>query len=305
MNVSQVRVSVQESVEHTTGCGEDVMLVPTPNGPVCVDVPQDVLVHGGAGWTSPPDSRQDVLLVAGASSRQQDTPLEARRGQYNVIGEVVHTSRISEALPDGSLLIIYDMQYKSDLHWDAMADSTRQTISESEDELQSALRSDLNSTYVSKAENSTTTGPVARVEYSPTSPSVNETVTFDASGSTVSEGEIQTFEWDLDGDGTIDASGNRVNVTFASAGDHAVTLTVTGTSGETNSTNATVSVSQKTASPVDVIAGPDQKPSLTEVQRGIQLWASGDPVPGTGSTLSLSDVQGLIQAWANDRSIGD
>ena len=86
--------------------------------------------------------------------------------------------------------------------------------------------------------------PTASFTYSPSSPGVNETVTFDASGSGDSDGSISSYEWDVDGDGTAEYSGQQVSHTYTSAGDRTVTLTVTDSDGATDTTSQTVTVSQ-------------------------------------------------------------
>jgi len=81
----------------------------------------------------------------------------------------------------------------------------------------------------------------------------------------------------------------------ASTGTYYVNATALGpaTSG---TTNVTVEVSDR--SPVSVVAGSDDRVSLTEVQSGIQRWSNGKTVGSTGETLSVTQVQQLIRAWA-------
>ncbi|MFC7027846.1 hypothetical protein ACFQH8_10825 [Halomicroarcula sp. GCM10025710] len=42
----QEQISVQETLEHNTGCDDDLLEIQTPQGPVCVNVVQDNLLHG-------------------------------------------------------------------------------------------------------------------------------------------------------------------------------------------------------------------------------------------------------------------
>jgi PGF-pre-PGF domain-containing protein len=67
------------------------------------------------------------------------------------------------------------------------------------------------------------------------------TATFDASGSTDDIG-IELYEWDFDGDGVTDATGETVTYTFATDGEHTVTLTVTDYVGNTATDSDTVIV---------------------------------------------------------------
>lgn len=59
----------------------------------------------------------------------------------------------------------------------------------------------------------------------------SETVTFDASESSDDDGSIRAYEWDLDGDGTFDASGVTTQTTFERPGTHEVILKVIGDDG--------------------------------------------------------------------------
>ncbi|WP_436935881.1 malectin domain-containing carbohydrate-binding protein [Halovenus marina] len=85
--------------------------------------------------------------------------------------------------------------------------------------------------------------PDAAFTVSPPDPNVDETVTFDASGSTDSDGSVQSYAWDFDGDGQTDAMGQTATNAFATAGDKTVELTVTDDDGATDTATQTVSVS--------------------------------------------------------------
>ncbi|MDL0121609.1 MULTISPECIES: PKD domain-containing protein [Halobacterium] len=77
----------------------------------------------------------------------------------------------------------------------------------------------------------------AAITVRPSSPSVGESVTLDASAST---GDIDGYEWTLpDQD---DVTGPTPTVTFAAAGSVTVSLTVTGADGDTASADTTITV---------------------------------------------------------------
>jgi hypothetical protein len=86
--------------------------------------------------------------------------------------------------------------------------------------------------------------PTAEFTTSPSSPTAGEQVTFDASGSSDSDGSIASYSWDLDGDGQEDATGQTATTTFSSTGDKTVELTVTDDVGATATATKTVSVSE-------------------------------------------------------------
>lgn len=124
----QERYSSQETLEHSTACGEDRMQIQTPQGPACVNLPQDILLHGGVAWNEIPQSRDGVLMVIGASALHQDVPNEFKEGRYAVTGEVVSTDRISKDLPQGSILLIYDLQKVGEISEEEVKSEARSII---------------------------------------------------------------------------------------------------------------------------------------------------------------------------------
>jgi PKD repeat protein len=84
--------------------------------------------------------------------------------------------------------------------------------------------------------------PTASFTYAPTSPEAGETVTFNASNSSDSDGTIQSYEWDFDGDGTTDDIGETVTWS-PSAGTYDVTLTVTDNEDGVSTITRTIQVS--------------------------------------------------------------
>jgi len=82
--------------------------------------------------------------------------------------------------------------------------------------------------------------PTADFDYSPTSPAVNETVTFDASNSYDLDGTIMNYTWNF-GDGNISSQQNPTH-RYAEKGTYSVTLVVTDNEGATNSVTKTIVV---------------------------------------------------------------
>jgi outer membrane protein assembly factor BamB len=75
--------------------------------------------------------------------------------------------------------------------------------------------------------------PVASFEFWPQEPAGGEKVAFDASGSQISGGTIETYEWDF-GDGET-GSGELVSHVYQEPGEYQVTLTLTDDSDNTTS----------------------------------------------------------------------
>jgi PKD repeat protein len=83
--------------------------------------------------------------------------------------------------------------------------------------------------------------PVAFFTYVPVNPTVDSSVTFDATGSKASYGAtISTFSWAF-GDGSR-ASGPKPSHAYSKPGPYTVTLTVTETTGRTGATSRSLYV---------------------------------------------------------------
>jgi hypothetical protein len=123
--------------------------------------------------------------------------------------------------------------------------------------------------------------PSAAFTVSPTDPTAGEQVTFDAAGSSDSDGSIASYSWDLDGDGQEDATGQTATTIFSSAGDETVELTVTDDAGATATATQTVSVSE---------------PSTTgEVQYRVNV--GGQAITVVGGTDWSADTSGSASQY--------
>ena len=90
--------------------------------------------------------------------------------------------------------------------------------------------------------------PTANFTVDPSEPNVSEEVTFDASESNDSDGSITSYEWDFNGDGTIENTTSDPVTTYAypENGTYTATLTVTDDVNATDSTSRTVAVTEPT-----------------------------------------------------------
>lgn len=77
--------------------------------------------------------------------------------------------------------------------------------------------------------------PIADFTWTPKIPVAEEPVQFDGSGSIDLDGEIVAWEWDLTGDGAVDATGPVVEYIFPAPGIYWVSLVVTDNDGYTGS----------------------------------------------------------------------
>ncbi|MFD1686727.1 PKD domain-containing protein [Halobellus litoreus] len=124
--------------------------------------------------------------------------------------------------------------------------------------------------------------PVASVSATPSDPEVGQTVSFDASESSDSDGSIASYSWDF-GEGTT-ATGANPSHTYDSAGTYTVTLTVTDDDGATATATQQVTVSP--APNQAPSAGFTSSPSAPTVGQQVTLDASGS-----------NDADGSIESY--------
>lgn len=105
--------------------------------------------------------------------------------------------------------------------------------------------------------------PVAQFTYTPASPTVGATVTFNGTASYDPDGSIVSYAWDFNGDGVVDRTGPVVTWTYATAGAYTVTLFVTDNQGATGQASQLVVVA---------VAGPPGMPSMPVP--GIYVWGT-------------------------------
>ena len=126
---------------------------------------------------------------------------------------------------------------------------------------------------------------------------VPSTFEFDGSDSTDNVG-IESYEWDLNGNGTTDKTGAQVSQTYTNPGVYVVTLVVTDTSGNTATDTANVTIIESDEEPPVADAGEDRTVEVaTSVtfdgsgstdNIGIEnyTWDFGDGTTETGETVT-------------------
>jgi len=89
-----------------------------------------------------------------------------------------------------------------------------------------------------------TSPPIVSFTYSPVHPVINQSITFDASNSSDSDGTIANYNWNF-GDGNITTSIETIIThSYSEAGDYIVDLTLTDDDGAVNSTSKLITVSE-------------------------------------------------------------
>ncbi|MGM0718691.1 MAG: malectin domain-containing carbohydrate-binding protein, partial [Halobacteriota archaeon] len=148
--------------------------------------------------------------------------------------------------------------------------------------------------------------PTASFTYSPDSPEAGQQVSFDASGSS-DDGAIESYEWDFDGDGETDATGEQVTNTFDAAGDYDVELTVTDDDGANDSATETVSVNESTADPgsASVSVTPDSGTEASTYSGGSFTVENTGDQEMSSVTFDLSSGAMPDMVWDPDGTAGD
>ena len=102
--------------------------------------------------------------------------------------------------------------------------------------------------------------PIAQATATPSEVDINDTITFNASGShhTHPDHAIISYEWDWESDGTYDATGVVVNHSWSVFGDRTVTLRVTDNNNpaKTDTTTVTITIKPPNHPPTAVPGGP-------------------------------------------------
>jgi PKD repeat protein len=143
--------------------------------------------------------------------------------------------------------------------------------------------------------------PIAWFTVEPTVPKINKTATFTAGRSPSS---ATSYEWDLTGDGTTDATGETVSFTYQLSGAYDVTLTITNSAGETDTVTRTVTVVE---APPPLVGNTPPKDSdgdgLFERVRGRDNFSILD-VQALFKNLDNPDVQNNAERFNFQESSG-
>jgi PKD repeat protein len=141
--------------------------------------------------------------------------------------------------------------------------------------------------------------PTARFTFSPQNPTVNQTISFDGSGSTDPEGQALTYAWDLDGDGQFGAAdGEPTSVTtthsFPTAGNKTVQLRVTDPQNNSDVETQIVPVGGNPPSASFNFSGTNPvTPAVPDVGETINFTSTSTDPDGAGDIARLDwDLDG-------------
>jgi len=189
-----------------------------------------------------------VPVQVGGTSGDNQAPeaeftFEPADGTEANINEVITFRAEGSSDPDGSI-VAYEWDFDNDGAYDATG-ATVQHIYQTGGAKIVTLRvmdNDGAAGFATRVVAIVFSRPTADFTYDPEEPEVGEVVTFDGSPSTDHDGTVEFFEWDFDGDGETDATGQSVTYAFDEGGSTPVTLKVTDDDGVTDYVTKTVRV---------------------------------------------------------------
>ncbi|OYR41126.1 hypothetical protein DJ82_06360 [Halorubrum sp. Ib24] len=216
------------------------------------------------------------------------------------------TMTVAEAIATGGDddSLIEDAEIQQAINWWAtdgeVPDTGGETIGDSE--IQQLINYWATATPVGDANDP----PAASFTASPDAPEAGQQVSFDASGSG-DDGSIASYEWDFDGDGATDASGEQATTAFDAAGDYAVTLTVTDDDGAIDSVTQTVTVTEPAAEPgaASVSVTPDTDTEASTYSGGSFTVENTGDQPISSVTFDLSSAAMPDMVFDPDGTAGD
>jgi PKD repeat protein len=151
-------------------------------------------------------------------------------------------------------------------------------------------------------------GPTAAITFSPDSPTTDDTITFDGSGSSDPDGTISGYEWDLDGDGEFETDTRAASATthrFDDPGTYEVSLRVTDESGASDEATTEVEVSSPPPAPQGN-PGPGSQGSAGATARAagfrLELRRSGRALLSYTARLPVEGVLDLKLVGVRDGS---
>ena len=124
------------------------------------------------------------------------------------------------------------------------------------------------------------TPPAASFTASTTTPAIGQSVTF-TDTSTDADGTISTREWDLDGNGSFEATGASVSKSYASAGNVTVSLRVTDDDAAPSTTTKVIAVQSAPPANTPPVASFTATPTNPAVNQSVSFVDTSNDSDGT------------------------
>ncbi|MFC4449324.1 PKD domain-containing protein [Halorussus aquaticus] len=139
--------------------------------------------------------------------------------------------------------------------------------------------------------------PEASFTYSPSNPSPDRTVTFDAGASADADGQITDYEWDFDGDGYYEYYGSQNTFTFEDEGAHTVTLRVTDNGERTVKRVRTIPVGDEAITTTTTAESPSSM-GVTETTETVESTASSSSDGTNGKSFARGELFQVARLYA-------
>lgn len=237
------------------------------------------------------DGATDVASETVSVERPDQNPIArfSTSSQSPAVGDPVSFDASESGDPDGRIA-----RYRWDFH-DGTIETAGETVEHTYDTpgdytVRLTVTDDdgnTDSAATSISVNGGNTEPSASFEVASGDPTVGAPVTFDASQSDDPDGIISQYQWDLDGDGTQDAAGRRVERTYGEAGEYTVALTVVDEEGASVTRERAITVSE-----------PENEPPKAVFNVSASSPRAGDSVRFDGS--ASTDPDGAIEQYRWD-----
>jgi PKD repeat protein len=146
--------------------------------------------------------------------------------------------------------------------------------------------------------------PAADFTWSPNAPRAGQEITL--TSTSIDDGQLVSWEWDINGDETIDATGPTVEVELA-AGDHPITLRVTDDEGLAATVGHTVTVAPEQPRPAPPRASFTVSPAAPHVGQTVTFRSTASADAGIQSQFwdldgdgRFDDARGSSATFAYD-----
>jgi PKD repeat protein len=133
--------------------------------------------------------------------------------------------------------------------------------------------------------------PTAELSVSPTEVTAGEEIELVATGSSDPDGTIAEYRWDINGDGTVETTGERVTHAYESPGEYEVRLTVIDGDGLTDEARSTVTVESSPEQPEE--SEESEEPESDTDQSTDDGTGSDDMDQESGSAESSDSIPGF------------
>lgn len=124
--------------------------------------------------------------------------------------------------------------------------------------------------------------------FNPQSPETNQAVIFDASSSTDSDGQINSYNWDFGDSSTASSSHATTTHSYSDAGSYTASLTVVDNQSGSSTASTTITVTAPAPTPSVLFEQPDDSASIFHPgDGGVKYYSLGQGADGSANKLRV------------------